>query len=65
VTYSGRYGIQVQNHLSKGNFLYKYVFTDTALGSDGTREVFHVTYHLTITPTGLEREVDNFQWICN
>lgn len=65
VTYSGRYNIEVQNHLSENNFLYKFVFTDTALGSDDTREVFHITTHIVITANGIERDVDNFQWICS
>ena len=65
VTYSGTYNIQVQNHLSDNNFLYKFVFTDSALGSDGTREVFHIVTHIVITANGMERDVDQFQWICN
>lgn len=65
VTYSGRYNIQVQNHLSDNNFLYKFGFTDTAFGSDGTHEVFHVLTQILINANGVERDVDQFQWICN
>jgi hypothetical protein len=65
VTYSGIYNIQVQNHLSNNNFLYKFIFTDTALGSDGTREVFQVRTHILINANGVERDIDNVRWICN
>jgi hypothetical protein len=65
VTYSSHYNFQIQDRLSNGNSMYTYNFVDTALGSDGTREVFKITYHLVVTSNGLEREVDNFQWICN
>jgi len=65
VTYSGTYNIQTQNHLSDNNFLYKFIFTDTALGSDGTREVFQIRTHIVITATGVEHDVDNVRWICH
>ena len=65
VSYSGTYNIQVQNHLSDNNFLYKFIFTDTALGSDGTREVFQVRTHVTINANGVERNIDEVRWICN
>lgn len=65
VTYSGRYTITLQEHLGKGSSIFKHTHTDIGLGSDGSREVFHITEHVTLTPTGLVREAGNFQWICN
>jgi hypothetical protein len=65
VTYSGNYNIQVQNHLSDNHFLYKFIFTDTALGSDGTREVMHIISHIVINANGVERGFDDVHWICN
>jgi hypothetical protein len=65
VTYSGRYTISLQDHLSNGASIFKHTHTDVGLGSDGTHEVFHITEHLVVTPTGLVREAGNFQWICN
>jgi hypothetical protein len=65
VTYSGRYATQLQDNLSKGNFVFKNTFTNVGLGSDGTRETFHITTHVVVTPTGLVREAENFKWICN
>ena len=65
VSYSGSYHIEVQNHLSENNFLYKFNFTDTALGSDGTREVFRVRNHILINANGVERDIDDVRWICN
>jgi outer membrane protein assembly factor BamB len=64
VTYSGRYATQLQDILSKGAFVFKNIFTNTGLGSDGTHETFHVTYHVTITPDGIERDLENFKWVC-
>ena len=65
VTYSGRYSIEVQNHLSDKNFLYQFVMTDRAFGSDGTRSLFHVTSHFVINANGVERVIDSFKMICN
>jgi hypothetical protein len=65
VTYSGRYNISLQDHLSKGNSMFKHTHTNIGLGSDGTREIFHITEHLVVTPTGLVHEAENFQWICH
>ena len=65
VTYSGRYTITLQDLLTKGSSMFKHTHTNVGLGSDGTREVFHITEHLVVTPTGLVREAENFQWICN
>jgi len=65
VTYSGRYSEQFQDHLNKGSSMIKHTFTNVGRGSDGTHEVFHITFRLVLTPDGLVREVDNFQWICN
>lgn len=64
VTYSGHYSIAVQDHLSDNQFLYQFVMTDNAFGSDGTHSLLHVTMHINITPNGIERDVDGFQWIC-
>jgi hypothetical protein len=65
VTYSGRYTITLQDHLNKNTSVFKHTHTNVGLGSDGTREVFHLTTHLVMTPDGLVREVENVQWICN
>lgn len=65
ITYSGRYTITLQDLLTKGSSMFKHTHTNVGLGSDGTREVFHLTEHLVATPTGLVREAGNFQWICN
>lgn len=65
VTYSGHYSTQFQENLSKGNFIFRNIFTNTGIGSDGTREVFHITTNVVVTPTGLVREAENFQWLCN
>lgn len=65
VTYSGHYTSQLQDHLSKDNFMFRNIFTNTGLGADGTREVFHITLNVVFTPNGAVREVEKFQWICN
>jgi hypothetical protein len=65
VTYSGRYTISLQDLISNGSSVFKHTHTDVGFGSDGSREVFHITEQLVVTPTGLVREVENFQWICN
>ena len=65
VTYSGRFDVHVQNHLGAGNFLYKYVSSSKAFGSDGTEEVMHITYHIVTTPNGVDHVVDHFRWDCN
>jgi len=65
VTYSGRYSDHFQDRLNKGNSMFKHTFTNVGIGSDGTHEVFHLTFRLVVTPSGLVREVDNVQSICN
>lgn len=65
VTYTGRYTAQAKNHFGGKNFILHFTQTSTALGSDGSRGVMHWTFHLTITPNGLERDVDNVKWICH
>ena len=64
VTYSGHYATHLEENLNKRNFMFKNIFTNTGLGSDGTRETFHITYHVVITPDGIERDLENVQWIC-
>ena len=64
VTYSGHFVTSLQENLSSRNFMFKNIFTNTGLGSDGTRETFHITYHVVITPNGVERVLENVQWIC-
>jgi hypothetical protein len=49
--------------MNDDNFLYQFVMTDTALGSDGTCSVIHTTAQINITPNDIERDVDGFQWI--
>lgn len=65
VTYSGRYTAHFQDRLSKGVSMIKDTFTNVGTGSDGSQEVFHVTFRLIVTPSGLVHEVENVQWICN
>lgn len=65
VTYSGRYNDHFQDLLSKDVSMIKQTFTNVGTGSDGTHEVFHLTFRLVVTPSGLVRQVDNVQWICN
>ena len=65
VTYSGRFDVNVQNHFGAGNFLYKYVSSSKAFGSDGTQEVMHIVSHLITTPNGIDQVVDHFRWVCN
>lgn len=65
VSYSGRYSVTAQNHFGDKNFILHFTQTSTALGSDGSRSVMHWTFHLTITPDGVEREVDHIKWICH
>lgn len=65
VTYSGRYVTQLQDNLSRDNSIFRNIFTNTGLGSDGTREVFHVVLNVVFTPNGLVREAENFRWLCN
>jgi hypothetical protein len=64
VTYSGHYATHLEDNSNRSNFMFKNIFSNTGLGSDGTRETFHLTYHVTITPDGVERDLENVQWIC-
>ena len=67
VTYSGRYATHLIDTgiFTGGNFVFKDTFTNIGLGSDGTRETFHITTHAVLTATGVLYEIENFKWICN
>jgi hypothetical protein len=67
VTYSGRYSTHLVDTgiFTGGDFVFKNTFTNVGLGSDGTRETFHVTTHAVLTPTGVLYEIENVQWICS
>ena len=65
VTYSGRYSTQLQDNLNRNSFMFKNSFTNVGLGSDGTRETFHIVTHVVVDGAGLVREAENFKWICH
>lgn len=67
VTYSGRYSTHLVDTgiFTGGKFVFKDTFTNVGLGSDGTRETFHITTHATLTPGGVLYEIDNVKFICN
>jgi hypothetical protein len=67
VTYSGRYSTHLVDtgFFTGGDFVFKNTFTNVGLGSDGTREAFHITTHAVLTPTGVLYEIENVQLICN
>jgi hypothetical protein len=66
VTYSGRYSTHLIDTglFTGGKFVFKNTFTNVGLGSDGTRETFHITTHAVLTATGVLYEIENVQWIC-
>lgn len=67
VTYSGHYATHLVDtgFFTGGDFVFKNTFTNVGLGSDGTRETFHITTHAVRTPTGVLYEIENVAWNCN
>ncbi len=65
VTYTSNYTINLMDRLNNNTSTFKHIHTNVGFGSDGTHEVFHFSYHVVVTPNGLERVVDNFQWNCS
>ena len=65
VTYISNYTVNLMDRLHNDTSIFKHIHTNVCFGSDDTHEVFHLSYHVIVTPNGLVREVDSFQWICS
>jgi len=62
-TWAGHYATHFDVNLGPGNVVIRDIFTDTGLGSDGTREVFKARYRLTLSPNGVVREFESAEFI--
>lgn len=65
VIYISNYTVNLMDRLHNDTSIFKHIHTNVGFGSDNTHEVFHLSYHVIVTPNGLVREVDSFQWICS